>query len=209
MPGKRTPEEIWNELEKEALEDERVERAATAKPEDVARRLAAAGFDVDAERAEARAFRDQLAQRVAARRAAAQRRATANATANTNAKRRPRRRVVVWLAAAAVAVAAGGGLLYARMSHRPLPAPPAPLVPSPRAPAPGPSNSGPPLISAEDLRQQAFAHCAASEWSACLDSFDDAARLDPAGDAAPGIQEARRKAVAELEAHPDHERKLK
>jgi hypothetical protein len=198
-PAKRTPEVIWNELEKEALEDERVARAATMKPEDAARRLADAGFDVEAERAEARAFQEQLAQRVAARRAVSKRLA--------DAKRRPQRRVVVWLAAAAVAAAAGGGLLYARLSHRPLPAP-VPPIPSLRAPGPEPSTSGPPLIAAEDLRQHAFAHCAASEWRECLESFDAAAHIDPQGDAAPAVQEARRKAEAEIKANPPWGRKL-
>jgi hypothetical protein len=47
-------EELWNRLVEEAAEDE-IERAAAVSVEEASRELAAAGFDVEAERAVARA----------------------------------------------------------------------------------------------------------------------------------------------------------
>src|SRR5580704_11446747 len=58
MTNKRTPRQIWDELEKEALDDE-IDRAASMTPEEAARELAEAGFDVEAEKAEARAWREK------------------------------------------------------------------------------------------------------------------------------------------------------
>ncbi len=191
MPAKRTPEEIWSALEKEALDDEQAKRAASVTPDEAARRLAAAGVDVHAVRAEARAFREEMSRRVAERRVARER--------ATKASRRPQRRTVVWLVAAALGVAAGGGLLYARLSRQPLPAP-VPPAPTPSAPATEPSGWASQNIAAEGLRQQAYARCDASDWIGCLERLDEAARIDPAGDAAPAVQQARRKASEGLKA---------
>ena len=199
MPAKRTPEEIWSALEKEALDDEQAKRAASVTPDEAARRLAEAGVDVHGVRAEARAFREEMARRVAARRAAQERTAKAS--------RRPQRRTVVWLVAAALGVAAGGGLLYARLSRQ-LPPAPVPPAPTPTAPAPEPSNWASQNIAAEGLRREAYARCDASDWIACLDRLDEAARIDPAGDAAPDVREARRKATNGLRASPAPTNKL-
>jgi hypothetical protein len=54
-----TPDEVWRKLVEEAGEDE-IERAANRSIEDVERELAALGFDVAAERAEAKAFLEAL-----------------------------------------------------------------------------------------------------------------------------------------------------
>jgi hypothetical protein len=55
--SKQTPRDIWNALVDEAGEDE-IERAASVSVEEAERELAAAGFDVAAERARASAFLD-------------------------------------------------------------------------------------------------------------------------------------------------------
>ncbi len=42
------------------------------------------------------------------------------------------------------------------------------------------------------LRTKAFAACKASQWDACESQLDEAAQLDPAGDGAPEVVEARK-----------------
>jgi DNA-directed RNA polymerase specialized sigma24 family protein len=71
----------------------------------------------------------------------------------------------------------------------PLVVPSAPLLP-PSSPAPEPT----PEDRAAELRRDAFEKCAAGLWQDCLDAFDGAQRLDPAGDASPEVQ-AQRKAA--------------
>ncbi len=44
---------------------------------------------------------------------------------------------------------------------------------------------------AQELRRLALERCDAKDWSACLDGLDRAKTLDPNGDAAPRVQEAR------------------
>jgi hypothetical protein len=186
MSGKRTrtPEEIWASLEKEAKDDAAERVAAERTPQEVAARLAAAGFDVEAEKAEAAGFREEMARSAAARRARI-------ADAQRRSQPRRRRPMVVWLVAAALGVAAGGGLIYALTRPGvPLPAPPGPSAPPPPSSSPGSESA--PLIAPEELRRQAFRACAESRWDACLDLFDRAAKQDPAGDRAPEVQAARR-----------------
>ena len=48
-----------------------------------------------------------------------------------------------------------------------------------------------PLDRATELRRQAFRACDEGEWQHCLDRLDEAARLDPAGDADPRVKEQR------------------
>ena len=62
MKPKRTPKDIWQDLVDEAGEDA-IERAASVSVEQAEKELAAAGFDVPAERAKASAFLDELAGR--------------------------------------------------------------------------------------------------------------------------------------------------
>ena len=59
-----------------------------------------------------------------------------------------------------------------------------------------------PLDRARELRADAFAKCEAAEWQACLDTFDEAKRLDPIGDSAPDVVEARRRAADALAPAP-------
>jgi hypothetical protein len=56
---KRTHKELWDLLRAEAGEDE-IEKAASMTVEQAEAELRAAGFDVSAERAKARAFLDEL-----------------------------------------------------------------------------------------------------------------------------------------------------
>jgi hypothetical protein len=61
----------------------------------------------------------------------------------------------------------------------------------------GPSSTEPPtdgrdLRYAGEQRKDAFKACAESRWQDCASKLDDAKRLDPAGEADPGVVEARR-----------------
>ena len=57
-------------------------------------------------------------------------------------------------------------------------------------------------VKAATLRTAALARCAESAWDACLRGLDEAAKLDPAGDAVPSIQEARAAAARALAPAP-------
>ncbi len=48
-----------------------------------------------------------------------------------------------------------------------------------------------PLDHATELRRQAFRACEEREWQRCLERLDEAARLDPAGETDPRVEEAR------------------
>jgi hypothetical protein len=229
--SKRTPGDIWKQLVDEAAEDE-IERAASVSVEEAERELAAAGFDLAAERAKASAFLDglaggSLAERETARededdgasRAVADVPAPAQAVAAVEQvapppvvvrrNRRRQRPVVLWLAAAAT-VTVGGGALYAALHSEPEPpAPPAPTIPPP-TPAPVPSPAPVPpvasiaqdLVAATDRRRQAAAACAAEQWSLCLALLGEARALDPGGDDAPSVRAMRRRATLETEGKP-------
>ena len=56
-----------------------------------------------------------------------------------------------------------------------------------------------PLDRARALRAEAVRRCDEGDFRRCIDGLDDAKRLDPAGDSAPLVQEARRKAERALE----------
>ncbi len=194
MPTKRTPAEIWKEIVAEARDDEEIERLASLSGTAIDAELAAAGFDVAKERAEAQAVVDELERGVVARRAK-----ELEAGARARSLRPPSRRrpLAFWLAAAAVAAMAGGGLVYALTHPGTPPAPP--VVPAPSVPssAPGPESPSERLIAASELRKHAFAECAARNWEECLARFDEASRLDPAGDQEPAVKAQREKAESE------------
>ncbi|MFO0593472.1 MAG: sigma-70 family RNA polymerase sigma factor [Polyangiaceae bacterium] len=74
-------------------------------------------------------------------------------------------------------------------------------------PGPEPKHSSispevPPLERAQNLRLQAFKDCDRGMWRECLDRFDEAKQLDPAGDADPKIGAARAKANDALQNEP-------
>jgi hypothetical protein len=185
MGTQRTPDEIWSALEKEAGAGDEAERAGQGSVEDAIRKLAAAGVDVETEKAEARAVRTEIEREIAAREVASRARARSLRPKGGRAR-------IVWLVAAAVLVASAAAA-YAQWAHRhpelPRLAPPAPTT-APPATSPGPSSQ---LIAA-DLRRQAFNACDAKRWSACLSLLDQAREVDPAGNADLQVQAARLRA---------------
>ncbi|HEY3819506.1 MAG TPA: hypothetical protein VGL81_20190 [Polyangiaceae bacterium] len=192
MATKRTPAQIWKDLEKEARDDEEIERLASMSEAALDEELAAGGFDPKKERAEAREAVADLERAVVARRVK-----QAEAGARVRSMKPPRKRpLALWVAAAAVAATATGGLVYA-LTHPGGAPPEQPSTPAPSSsPAPEPPSQR--LIAASQLRTRAFAECEAQHWDTCLARFDDARMLDPAGDAAPEVQAARTKAEDEL-----------
>ncbi len=57
----------------------------------------------------------------------------------------------------------------------------------------------PKLEEAERMRAEAFEHCESERWQECLDTFDAAEELDPTGDDAAEVQQARDRAAGALE----------
>ena len=198
--SKREPAEVWKALVKEAGDDEaEFQRAAGATPDEVDRSLAAKGLDPKAERESAGAWRHEIEQRVAARkRKEAEDRARSRSI-------RPERRTspaVLWLVAATLGAAVGGGLVYAAMHRAPAPAP----APAPSTPVPTPEPPSDdlvatnPLVAAETFRRNAFAECNAKQWDTCLAYLDRARALDPAGDQSDRVTKARLEAIKGIEA---------
>jgi DNA-directed RNA polymerase specialized sigma24 family protein len=97
-----------------------------------------------------------------------------------------------WAAQIAAAFALGALIMFAL---RPRPEPIAPVVMLP-TPAPSPAATAPnPGI---EVRKLALELCGRGEWRACIDSLDRAAQLDPAGDSAPEVKNARDAATEAL-----------
>jgi hypothetical protein len=104
-----------------------------------------------------------------------------------------------WLAElAAVAALAVLAVLVARLLRRddapqiaPMPEPPPTALPEPS-----------PLDRARALRAEAFEACGREAWQECLRKLDEAAGLDPDGDRAPEVSEARERARRELQPPP-------
>ncbi len=102
-----------------------------------------------------------------------------------------------WAAALAalVLVAMAVGLAMRKRPREEIAPLPSPLVvPSTTPTAPEPT----PEERAEEMRRDAFDKCAAGRWQDCLDGFDDAQRLDPAGDTTPEVRAQRRAAQRAL-----------
>jgi hypothetical protein len=176
MSTKRTPpEQIMKELAEQARDDEMVEELASKSDAELDRELAAAGIDVEKEKAEAQAFRQKLEKSVA------ERRARLAAKGQADARRKPRslrRRPLAAIVAASVAAASAGGVIVARI---------------------GPSIVTKPPNAAE-IRREGLDACKARSWQHCLEKLDSARELDPEGDRAGEVQEARRAADEAL--HP-------
>jgi hypothetical protein len=181
----RDPEDLWNSLLDEAADAE-IDAAASVSVEQAERELAAAGFDVKAERARAEAFLDELEGKPTAKPVAA---------APATAPGRRRRPSVLLLAAAATVTIGGGAFLYAELHTpepppHPLPTPPSPL-PIPPVPTAPPVESNAPLYSASELRDRARAAMDQHQPLDCLRLLDQARLQDPAGDTAPEVQALR------------------
>jgi hypothetical protein len=138
-----TPEDLWHRLVEEAGEDA-IESAAGTSVAQAERDLAAAGFDVKAERARANERIAELTGVDAGRGAGdpATEPSTWVSGPAAPARRAPASGKIVWLAAALAAAAATGGILYA-LGHRAKP-PDKPIegpreVPTVSAPEPAPS----------------------------------------------------------------------
>ncbi|AUX42753.1 uncharacterized protein SOCE26_041860 [Sorangium cellulosum] len=103
---------------------------------------------------------------------------------------------------AAVAALALLALVLARLL-RPADDPPE-VAPLPEPPPIAPPAEVPPsrerLDRARALRAEALRACDEAAWRPCLDRLDEAARLDPAGDGAPDVAAARRRALGALRA---------
>lgn len=95
-----------------------------------------------------------------------------------------------WLAELAL-VAAIGAVLFLILRPEPEPEPEV-LLPEPVPSAPDPTPS--PIEEGRRLRAEALKVCEAGDPYGCLKGLNEAAALDPAGDTAPEVQEARKKA---------------
>jgi hypothetical protein len=187
--AKRTPEELWQKLVDEAGED-RIEQHANMSAAQVDEELAAAGFDVAAEDAEAEAFLGALERGEVPQAAQAQDKSGARARqpvvhAEPKAATPPRapRRLsarVVWLVAATASAAAGGAVYVSNLQQV-----------AHRAPAPD-------LAAASDLRQRAKAALDAGRAQECLSLLDEAKTKDLDGDSAENVMRLREQAERAL-----------
>jgi hypothetical protein len=195
--AKRTPKELWDELVDEAGEAE-IEKAASMSVAQAEAELRAAGFDVDAERANARGRLDELErhdERGKAEEASATRpRLLVQEKPPTKVGPRSTRHEVWtrrrWVTAGAMAAAAGAALVLANLqgevgsvSHS------------------SPLDAGPTTddrAQAGDLRRRAAAALAEGRAADCLSLLDEARAKDPAGDASPEMTKLRSDALAAL-----------
>src|SRR5262245_4123830 len=97
-------------------------------------------------------------------------------------------------AAAALAILA---LIIARLLRGPKEEPQ--IAPRPEPPPTVQPEEPTPLDRARALRAEAFKSCDEAAWERCLEKLDEAAGLDPAGDSAPEVVEAREKARKALD----------
>jgi hypothetical protein len=178
---------LWKELVDEAGEAE-IERAASVSVEQAEAELAAAGFDVAAERAKANAFLEALERGESTASAPAPAPAPASAPAPAKPRLRPRA-VVVRLAEVALSAAAGVAL-YAGLHQ----------APGPTSAHPAPSEAD--LALAVDLRRQAATACDAKQWSVCLADLDKARAVDPSGDDSGTVKALRDQAIAGILSQP-------
>lgn len=197
--GKATPEQVWRAAMKEAVEEERdFQHAANMAPAEAEQELAAMGLDPKAERERASEWRREIEERVAARKRKEM--LDRERVRSLRPERRPNVPAIAWLVAAVAGAGIGGGAVYIAMEHQrpgaPSP-PPLPALSTSPPPAPVPVEPAPPEpVSAADLRRDAFSECAAHEWDACLADLDRARALDPAGDDAAAVKDARKRAIA-------------
>lgn len=185
---KSDPAATWERLEKLAVKEE-AERVAGMSDAELDANLASRGHDPQAVRARGAALAARLMQDQGKPFGSVMAPVTPVAQRPPEARRR-RRPVPLWLAAAAVVAAGAGALAYVELRTPPAP-PPVPTLPPPPSPAP---TQDPLLVSAADLRASAFAACKDLRWADCVADLDRAKELDPAGDGAPEVVAARRRA---------------
>jgi hypothetical protein len=56
------------------------------------------------------------------------------------------------------------------------------------------TGAAPPMTAADALRAEGLTACGNADWKRCLERLDKARALDPAGDDAPNVREARERA---------------
>jgi len=173
--GKRTIREVWDMLVDEAGEEE-IERAASVTVEQASKELAAAGFDVAAERKEAAAFLKDL--RSGAAPVAPVPAPQPPKPLRSERPPKPRRALTAWLSAAGGAAAAGAVFYAIQMGTATV-------------------GAGDPS-TARELRRAAMAACDQQRWAECLAGLDEARALDPKGDAEPAVAAARERAVRSI-----------
>jgi hypothetical protein len=210
--SERKHADLWKELVDEAAEAE-IDRAASVSVEQAEAELAAAGFDVAAERARANAFLEALergestasapapgsAPAPAPASAPAPAPAPAPASASAPPKRRTRPRDVVFRVTEVALSAAAGAALYAGLLQAPGPT----ANPSPSGTTSAPAApSAADLALAADLRRQAAAACEAKQWSVCLAHLDKARAVDPGGDDTRTVKTVRDQAIAGILSQP-------
>lgn len=110
-----------------------------------------------------------------------------------------------WLAElAAVAALAVLAFIVYKVVSRPVDiAKDAPPEPAPTDRAPTPILPEPRVAEAKRVRDEALEKCRRDEHAACLEGLDRAKALDPAGDAAPEVQGARKTAEDALRPAPE------
>ena len=176
MTPKLTPDEAWKALEQLVAEEnaDELDRLEALSGPELDRELAREGLDPDAERAHAQAVIRKI-------------RASREGVAPGKVVRlRP------WATRFSAKVAAAAAMLgpafYLALSE---------LVPSEVLVGSAP-DGGASRIEAEALRAEAANALEAHHWARCIALLDEAKRKDPEGDAAPGVQDARRIAMAKL-----------
>jgi hypothetical protein len=187
LSGVSPEERVWQMLVDEVGEA-LIEEAASVSVAQAEKELAAAGFDVAAERARAEAFLASLEGG-----AAASGSVQAVAQEAPPAPEKKGRSRVMWGAAAAAAVAAGAAaaVYVAQQGEQ-----------AKTTPVPPPSTSAPPgpppeVVAATGLRRRAAIAYDEGHARECLELLDQARAKDPAGDAAPEVTRLREKAALE------------
>jgi hypothetical protein len=195
MSAMTREERLWQKLVDEAGE-ELIEEAAAVSVAQAEKELAAAGFDVAAERARAEAFLVSLETAVAEEgvaEAVAQEAPASQAKRVGKGARKKGYPAAVWVAAAAAAVAAGAAVTY--VATRPEEARIVP-TPPPSTRSTGPAVPSTKVATAANLRHRAAAACEKGDADECISLLDLAAESDPAGDTTPEVQQLRKKAAA-------------
>lgn len=201
-PKRLSPAETMRAIRAEAGRDA-VDEVMALPPEAVDAALKAAGIEpAEAERRATAAIEAALASVGAA---------PEPAKSNVVPLRRPaspsvsRRWVALGSVAAAAAVAVTVGVMNGSAIVAMFRGPEA--IGPDRYGVPAASTQGPTMAErALALRTKAFAACKESRWDWCEAQLDEASQLDPAGDTAPDVMEARK---AIRKAHDDEARKLK
>ena len=174
--SKLTLEETIQAARRQGEIDEIIQKTLAMSDEEIERELASDGVDVAA-----------LDARLAARGAALFAKNSAAATA-TEKKRSVRSKVAMGFGAGALTT---GSVLAALAQAGAI------TIQTGVATQSTGATAGPTIEpSPAELRKAAFEACGRGHWKECLNRFDEAKSYDPAGDADPEVQAARKRALA-------------